>query len=184
MLGSIRHLQIIIHALLLNVSYPAVANVYFGVLMNVLTFQIINLTVFFNKVLSLDPNSDGNNALNNQFNIMGYSAKYIIQNFGLLCLTIFITPALYLLVLCCQAKLPKYMKKYKLSITRQMFFGSWIQLLNETYLFLGVCAMINCSILTFDSAGNTINSLIALFCAILINGFPLFVIIFYNIPKN
>lgn len=35
MLGSIRHLQIIIHALLLDVSYPAVANVYFGALMSV-----------------------------------------------------------------------------------------------------------------------------------------------------
>ena len=78
MLGSIRHLQIIIHALLLNVSYPAVANIYFGVLMNVLTFQFYSFTDFFNKVLSLDENDEGNNPFNVQFNAMGYGAKYII----------------------------------------------------------------------------------------------------------
>lgn len=78
MLGSIRHLQIILHALLLNLSYPAATNTYFGAMMSLVTFQFISFTNFFNKVLGLDPNSDGNNPFNNQFNSMGYSAKYII----------------------------------------------------------------------------------------------------------
>ena len=78
MLGSIRQLQIVIFALLLNVSYPAVANIFFGVLMNVFTFQFYSFNDFFNKVLSLDPNDDGNNPFNIQFNAMGYGAKYII----------------------------------------------------------------------------------------------------------
>ena len=113
MLGSIRHLQIIIHAFLLNVSYPAVANIFFGILMNVLTFQIYNFNDFFNKVLLLDQNDDGNNPFNNQFDAMGYGAKYIIQNFGMLCFTIFVTPALYLIVLILHRFHPEIMKNLK-----------------------------------------------------------------------
>lgn len=94
--------------------------------MNVLNFQFFNLTDFFNNVLNLDPDSDGNNAFNNQFNFMGYGQKYIIQNFGMLCFTSFVTPAFYLLVLCFQDKLPKFLQKYRSYIIKQMFFGSWI----------------------------------------------------------
>lgn len=65
-----------------------------------------------------------------------------------------------------------------------MFYGSWIQLIYETYLFLGVCAMINCYYLKFDTYGNFINSLCALLCSFVLITFPIFVIIFYNIPIN
>lgn len=37
-LGSIRSLQIVFHSMLLDLKYPVVANVYFGMLMNILTF--------------------------------------------------------------------------------------------------------------------------------------------------
>lgn len=65
-----------------------------------------------------------------------------------------------------------------------MFYGSWITLINETYLFLSVCAMINCQYLKFDTYGNAINSLCAILCSIVITVFPFFFIIFYNLPKN
>jgi hypothetical protein len=118
MLESIRHLQIIIHALLLNLAYPAVANIYVGVLMNVLTFQFYSFTDFFNQVLSLDPNGDGNNPFNIQFNTMGYGATYIVQNFGMLCFTIFLTPALYLVVIVVHKVLPESMESLKQSLNR------------------------------------------------------------------
>lgn len=36
--------------------------------MSIVTFQVYDFADFFNKVLSLDPNSDGNNPFNDQFN--------------------------------------------------------------------------------------------------------------------
>lgn len=134
-------------------------------------------------VLSLDPNSDGNNPFNDQFNSMGYSAKYIIQNLGMLCFTVFTTPLIYLVVLLIHFKCPNA-DKTKIFWNREMFFGTWIKLVNETYLFLGLCAFLNCRSLEFDSYGNILNSLCAIFCALVVNLFPLFVIIFYNIRKN
>lgn len=65
-----------------------------------------------------------------------------------------------------------------------MFFGSWIKLVNETFLFLGVCAVLNCKYLSFDTYGDIVNSIFAIFCAIVINVFPFFVLIFFNIRKN
>ena len=89
------------------------SNVYFGTLMNVLTFQFYSFVDFFNKVLQLDPNSVGNNPFNNQFNAMGYGAVYIIQNFGMLCFSVLVTPVLYLLVLFLHKIFPQELDKPK-----------------------------------------------------------------------
>ena len=69
-------------------------------------------------MLSLDPEGDGNNPFNIQFNAMGYGALYIIQNFGMLCFTVFITPGLFLIVLLLHKKFPQAMVNQKLSLNR------------------------------------------------------------------
>ena len=95
LLSSVKQLQIIVHIILINVAFPAVTSIYMGMFMSVLTFQFYDFGPWYDRFLSLDPDSVGNNPLNNQFNLMGYNALYIVKNFGTLCLTIFIGPALY-----------------------------------------------------------------------------------------
>ena len=46
--------------------------------MNLVNFQLIDFTNFYNKVLRLDPDSAGNNPLNSQFDMMGYGSLYIV----------------------------------------------------------------------------------------------------------
>lgn len=62
--------------MLVNVTFPAVANVYLGLFMGVLTFQIIDVTSYYNKAFQLD--DAGNDPLTYQFGVMGYDSKYII----------------------------------------------------------------------------------------------------------
>jgi hypothetical protein len=76
------------------------------------------------------------------------------------------------------------LRHLKTTVSRQMFYNNWIQFFYETYLFLGVCAGLNFYYFKFDSYGNTINSLLALFFGTIIVIFPFFVIIYYNLPKN
>ena len=64
-LDSVEQLQIIVHIFLINVAYPATATVFFSMLMDVLTFQFYDFSDFYNRVLRLDPDSDGNNPINN-----------------------------------------------------------------------------------------------------------------------
>lgn len=65
-----------------------------------------------------------------------------------------------------------------------MFFNNWIQFVNETYLFLGVCVALNTNYFYFDTYGNAINSL----CSVLLGGvllaFPIFIISFYTRESN
>ena len=76
--------------MLIAVNFPAVSLIFFGGLMDLLNFQLVDVTDLFNKVFHLDPNSESNNPLNSQFEMMGYSSLYIVQNFGLLCFGIFL----------------------------------------------------------------------------------------------
>jgi hypothetical protein len=81
--------------MLVNLAYPASASVFFGLLMQVVTFQFYNFSNFYSKWFKLD--DYGNTPLSDQFNLMGYNALYIIQNFGTLCWVIFVTPAIWFL---------------------------------------------------------------------------------------
>ena len=65
-----------------------------------------------------------------------------------------------------------------------MFFNYWVGFINETYLFLAVCAGLNVHYLRFGHYGDAINSSIALIFGSLIILFPIFVGIFYNISRN
>jgi hypothetical protein len=75
---------------------------FYGALMQIVTFQFYNFTDFYNGFFHLD--DDGNVPYTNQFNTMGYNSLYVVQNFGILCPTIFITPVLWMsvsLLYCC-----------------------------------------------------------------------------------
>ena len=76
--------------MLIAVNYPATALVFFGGLMDFVNFQLIDFSNSINKIFHLDPDSLGNGPFNDQFELMGYQSLYIVQNFGMLCLTIFL----------------------------------------------------------------------------------------------
>ena len=78
-----------LHLVLIAVNQPATSLIFFGVLLNLLNFQLIDLTNFYNKLFRLDPDSEGNSPFNSQFELMGYGSLFIVQNFGLLCITLF-----------------------------------------------------------------------------------------------
>ena len=63
--------------MLIKVNQPATLLVFFSGLMDLVNFQLIDTSNFYNKVLYLDPESDGNNAYSNQFELMGYGSLYI-----------------------------------------------------------------------------------------------------------
>ena len=64
--------------MLVKVNQPATALVFFSGLMDLVNFQLIDTSNFYNKLLHLDPDSVGNNAYSNQFEEMGYGSLYII----------------------------------------------------------------------------------------------------------
>jgi hypothetical protein len=53
--------------MLIAVNQPATVLIFFGGLMNMVNFQLIDFTDTFNYIFHLDPDSAGNNPLNSQF---------------------------------------------------------------------------------------------------------------------
>ena len=159
-LDSVKQLQIIVHIFLINVTYPVTATVFFSMLMDVLTFQFHNFSDLYNRVLRLDPDSDGNNPINNQFDLMGYGSLFIIQNFGTLCFTVLVAPILWFTSMIAGAIFKTRLTKYRVKFQRLMFFDYWLSLLGETYLFLAVCTFLNFNYLKWESFGEGINSFI------------------------
>ena len=64
--------------MLVKVNQPATALVFFSGLMELVNFQLIDTSNFYNRIFRLDPDSDGNNPYSNQFEIMGYGSLYIV----------------------------------------------------------------------------------------------------------
>jgi hypothetical protein len=61
-----------------------------------------------------------------------------------------------------------------------MFFNNWIALFSEMYLFFGMCVALNFKHFYFQSYGNAINSILAVFFGLALSAFPLFVGTFYQ----
>lgn len=78
LLGAIKSLQIILHVILINVFYPATAMMFFGMLMSILTFQFYDFSELYDKVFGFSSYDEGNESLNSQFDLMGYTSLYII----------------------------------------------------------------------------------------------------------
>ena len=186
-LSSFKHTQITVHLMLISVNQPATSLIFFGGLMNLVNFQLIEFTNFYNKALRLDPDSVGNNPLNSQFDMMGYGSLYIVQNLGMLCLTIF-APFAYRLV---AAPVIIFIGKY--SILRLDYsslnvrarnwlqYDFWISFLEETYLFLLICSGLNLkNNFEWQKFGDGANTFIALFFGVVLLVFPIFVWIFYS----
>ena len=116
--------------------------------------------------------------------MLGYNALYIVQNFGTLCWTIFISPFAWasasIVVKICKGEYAYLKLKFK----RMMFFNYWVGFFTETYLFLAVCAGLNLHYFKWEKYGDALNCLITLFFGSIIVAFPFFVGIFYNLAKN
>lgn len=122
--------------------------------------------------------------------MMGYGSLYIVQNFGMLCFTLFL-PFIYRILAPLLSFIPKK-EVFKIDHAAMqtdarnwLQYGFWISFLEETYLFLFVCSGLNLRyFFEWQRAGDAANCLFALFFGIILLIFPVFVAIFYSLEKN
>ena len=123
---------------------------------------------------------------------MGYGSLYIVQNFGLLCMTVF-SPivarvlASLMILIAKERKCLNRVDLYSIKDKTQKWlkYSFWISFLDETYLFLAICSSLNLrNYFKLNQAGDATNSLLALCVGLLIIIFPVFVSIFYSLEQN
>ena len=161
--------------MLIQLCFPANVNVFFAVLMQIIAFNVVDTTEFYNEKLALDQVD----SLSSQFDNLGYSSLYSLQNFGSL---IFIAVGSYIFMVVLWFLLPrKYFQRLRARIHRFMFFNGLIVFLDENYILISVCGCINTYYFKMTSIGNRLNvffSVLLLATSVL---FPIFVAIFYNL---
>jgi hypothetical protein len=101
-------------------------------------------------MFNLDPDSTGNGPLNTQFELMGYFSLYIVQNFGMMCITLYMPVIARVLTIIIVFLLSGWTKIFNIDLTQikvksaqWLQYGFWISFLDETYLFLLVCVSLN-----------------------------------------
>ena len=73
-LGAVKQLQITSHIMLVNLPTPANLNIFFSILMQLVTLNFIDTTKFVNKLMNLD----SVNPFTDQFDEVGYGSLYVL----------------------------------------------------------------------------------------------------------
>ena len=116
---------------------------------------------------------------------MGYNSRYIVQNFGTLCWTIFIAPLGYIFTSVLSWILKgEFTQKYRSKMKNLMFYDYWISFFNETFLFLSVCTALNFGYFRWKQYGDAINSFLSIFFAVFLVLYILHVSFFYILKYN
>ncbi len=181
-LDAVKALQITSHLMLINVQQPANSQIFCGLLMSILSLQLIPTSDYFSAWFKLD--EEGNQPINDNFDNLGYSSLYIIQNMGTLLLVMVAPVVWYLACFCLMYLWEGSSQKYRYGKIRNfLFFNGTFSFFNETFLIVSLCCAISTFYFRFNTLGNVFNSFLTLgFGAILIV-FPLVVTVYYTRPK-
>ena len=122
--------------------------------------------------------------MNDNFDNLGYSALYLIQNMGTLLLVVVAPVVWYCACFCLMHLWEGNTQKVRYDKIRNfLFFNGTFSFFNETFLILSFCCAIGAFYFRFNTPGNIFNSFLTLgFAAILII-FPVVVVVYYTRPK-
>ena len=95
MLGQVKHLQIIVHIMLINVFLVAHAEVFIQALLGIVSFELYDLTDVYLNVFSLEMTDP----VNEHFENLDYESSDFILNMGLLWALVIILPVILIAIL-------------------------------------------------------------------------------------
>ena len=157
MFAFMKKSQIMVHLLIINVTIPGVAQVFFSGLLGFLQFNIIDLSPYVRKVFNLHVDYP----VNDNFFNLGYSSSYFMVNMGnLYILMVYIGLKLFFTWATRKAKHEKVVKVRDWLAT-DLYWGNVLSFMEESYIIMCVSCVANFTRLRFNHAGVAINSILA-----------------------
>ena len=176
--------QIIVLMPLFNIEIPANAQMFFGFVMQLASFNILPMQDFYQKYLPA-PNWDA--PVNERFNVLGFQSVFFLTNMGSMVIGLAMIPLLSCLLLMMKpfARLSKRFAALKNKIHSSLFWSQQITLMNESFSMICMCAFINARHITFDSKCEVINSVLTIAFLVICIALPLVVGLFLMVqmPK-
>jgi hypothetical protein len=143
---------------------------------------LIPTSDYFTAWFKLD--DEGNQPVNDNFDNLGYSALYLIQNMGTLLLVIVAPVVWYCACFCWMHLWEGNTQKFRYDQIRNfLFFNGTFSFFNETFLIVSFCCAIATFYFRFNTPGNIFNSFLTLGFAAILIVFPVVVTVYYTKPK-
>lgn len=192
LLSSIRSLGLIVHMFLLSLSYPLNCLSFFGQIFNLISFNLIPTAYIFEKVFQFSAVQDS--YLSDWFSWVGYNSMLSVTNMATLFVFIVLAPMGILTLAVVNKIFPFWrllpdkheiwIQKYVDQTIKSAFWNSTISFLNENYLVLSVCCLIQIQQLQLDPRTDywsaIVCSCIGLAGCVLTALFPLLIFILYS----
>ena len=150
---------------LFKLEVPENAQNFFNYIFSVAAFDIIETDSFYNLLLGLDDDAVPD-ALNDNFEAVGFETVWSIHGLGSLGFAVFSFPILAVFELFLRL-FSKNKAAFKLQqkIAKSIYWNFPIRILIEAYTILIVCCLLNLLNLTWDSTGEIILSYFSIFGA-------------------
>ena len=145
MFNTIEALQVIVLLPLLSVSMPANTGMFFDLLTKIAAFDLLpdllKTNEFLSELLKLQPKEP----ISANFETSGFETVYFIHNLGSFAITLALQLLLVLLWLTCSLLqgVSKRLRKLREKVGGAIFWNSWITMINESFLTVGLCLMIS-----------------------------------------
>jgi hypothetical protein len=192
LLSSIRSLGLIVHMFLLSLSYPLNCLSFFGQIFNLISFNLLPTAYIFEKVFQFSVVQDS--YLSDWFSWVGYNSMLSVTNMATLFVFMVLAPMGILTLAVVNKIFPFWrllpdkheiwIQKYVDQTIKSAFWNSTISFLNENYLVLSVCCLIQIQQLQLDPRTDywsaIVCSCIGLAGSVLTALFPLLIFILYS----
>jgi len=150
--------------------------IFYGYIMQVMALDLIDCDDFFDRVLQLKENEP----ISYNFEKIGYESVYSIRNFGSLGFAFVIAPVVIILanlIGLCSCETPQ---KIKHRVNKEYFWNGTIGFINENFILITICWMINLNQFGWDGRGDITNSLFSIFLICLTGGYLVHITFFYK----
>lgn len=192
LLSSIRSLGLIVHMFLLSLSYPLNCLSFFGQIFNLISFNLVPTAYLFEKVFQFSVVQDS--YLSDWFSWVGYNSMLSVTNMATLFVFMVLAPMGILTLAVVNKVFPFWrllsdkheiwIQKYVDQTIKSAFWNSTISFLNENYLVLSVCCLIQIQQLQLDPRTDYWSAIfcscIGLAVSVLTALFPLLIFILYS----
>jgi hypothetical protein len=177
LLGGLEHLQITTHMQMADIRPPANAQIFFEILLSMLTADVVDMDDFYDENFVLDEVDP----FTTNFEMLGYGSYYPLKLLGTLAILMvapLILSLLFIIVIYFdEDKVCRRIRKFN----HNLYWNGFIVFIYENYILISLSALLGTQHLLIDTGGNTINSVITIvFWAILIL-FPIFIAVFYTL---
>lgn len=169
LLTMINTMQLVVMLPLFKITVPANAGMFFSQIMQIAAFDFFETGPYIDALLGLPPSEP----LNANFEAVGFESLYLLHNMGTLFIAFVAYFTLVLLAFFCQyICCCERVKYFGENLRKKLFFGSFIQIIFESYSILAVSCFINLTRLSWSPFGEVLMSLTTIGFLILLLAFP------------